>query len=373
MATPALLDFEQLLAPIPGDDPAGVDLRGDLSPASLYRNAKSAAGKARIAARQRREGNQEAEADWSPILKSVPEAIAGKTKDLELAAWLLEALLLKHGFAGLRDGLRLVRELAEQFWEGLYPRWEEDGYVTRVAALTGLIGRDGILVTAATDVPLTAEGPSGGPFVRWHYRQAEILQGITDPAKRQSRIDAGDVTQEMINQAEAATPADFATNLCEDLAACLAELDQLDAVLEAKCGKKQNDQSVAPSTSTLRTALKECLAIVEGYAAAKGVGPNPASPAQQAPIRGPGQSMGGVPASGAIQNREDAFRMLLQVAQFFKTTEPHSPVAYALERAVRWGKMPLPDLLAELIAEESARSNVFNLVGIPPKETPGAR
>ncbi len=370
MATPAILDFEQLLAPIPGDDPAGVDLRRDSSPVSRYQTVKTAASKARIAARQRREGNLEAEADWSPILKLVPEAIAGKSKDLELAAWLLEALLLQHGYAGLRDGLRLVRELAEKFWDGLYPRWDEDGYVTRLAALAGLIGRDGILVTAATAVRLTGEGPSGGPFVRWHYRQADILQGIGDPVKRQSRIDAGDVTQEMINQAEAATPAAFAKNLCEDLASCLGELEQLDAVLEAKCGKQPNDQAVAPSTSMLRTTLKDCLAIVEGYCAGK-VGAAQAGGSTEPSAADKGGRPTAPAASGAIQNREDAFRMLLQVAQFFKTTEPHSPVAYALERAVRWGKMSLPDLLAELIAEESARSNVFNLVGIPPKESSG--
>ena len=71
-----------------------------------------------------------------------------------------------------------------------------------------------------------------------------------------------------------------------------------------------------------------------------------------------------------VQTREDAFRALLQVAEFFKRTEPHSPVSYALEQAVRWGKMPLPDLLAELIPEEAAREQLFKLVGIKPPEQP---
>jgi len=71
-------------------------------------------------------------------------------------------------------------------------------------------------------------------------------------------------------------------------------------------------------------------------------------------------------ASGPIRNREAAFQSLLQVAEFFKRTEPHSPISYALEQAVRWGRMPLPDLLTELIPEEAARLQLFKLVGITP-------
>ena len=67
-----------------------------------------------------------------------------------------------------------------------------------------------------------------------------------------------------------------------------------------------------------------------------------------------------------MQTREEAFRALLQVAEFFKRTEPHSPISYGLEQAVRWGRMPLPDLWAELIPEESARLQLFKLVGIQP-------
>ncbi len=66
----------------------------------------------------------------------------------------------------------------------------------------------------------------------------------------------------------------------------------------------------------------------------------------------------------AVQTREDAFRMLLEVADYFKHTEPHSPVAYALEQAVRWGRMPLPDLLTELIPEQATRDTIFKIVGI---------
>ena len=65
-----------------------------------------------------------------------------------------------------------------------------------------------------------------------------------------------------------------------------------------------------------------------------------------------------------MPTREDAFRSLLQVADFFRRTEPHSPVSYALEQAVRWGRMPLPELLQELISDEAVRKDLFRRTGI---------
>ena len=49
-----------------------------------------------------------------------------------------------------------------------------------------------------------------------------------------------------------------------------------------------------------------------------------------------------VPAD-AIRTREDAFRTLLKVAEFFRKTEPHSPISYTLEELVRRGRLPLAD------------------------------
>ena len=61
---------------------------------------------------------------------------------------------------------------------------------------------------------------------------------------------------------------------------------------------------------------------------------------------------------------------LKAVADFFRRSEPHSPLPFALEQAVRWGQMPLPQLLRELIPDEGARHNLFKLTGIP--EEPSA-
>jgi type VI secretion system protein ImpA len=71
------------------------------------------------------------------------------------------------------------------------------------------------------------------------------------------------------------------------------------------------------------------------------------------------------PSRGRLVTRDDALNALLQVADYFRRTEPHSPVSYSLEQAVRWGRMSLPELLAELIPDEAARTQLSLRAGIP--------
>ncbi|MEY4588685.1 MAG: hypothetical protein RL497_761, partial [Pseudomonadota bacterium] len=76
----------------------------------------------------------------------------------------------------------------------------------------------------------------------------------------------------------------------------------------------------------------------------------PASPAQT--------------VSRALANREQAFKQLTEIAEFFRKTEPHSPVSYMLEKAVRWGNMPLHELMQELINDETTRNRYSELTGV---------
>ena len=76
-----------------------------------------------------------------------------------------------------------------------------------------------------------------------------------------------------------------------------------------------------------------------------------------APAAGPAAHPAPAAAQGGavLRDREDAFRTLLKVAEFFRRTEPHTVLSYTLEQLVRWGRMPLPELLVELIPEDSVR------------------
>ena len=67
--------------------------------------------------------------------------------------------------------------------------------------------------------------------------------------------------------------------------------------------------------------------------------------------------------------REEAFRRIEEIAEFFEKQEPHSPVHYGLRQIVRWGRMSLPELLRELMEDDSARAAFGKRVGIPKDES----
>jgi type VI secretion system protein ImpA len=67
--------------------------------------------------------------------------------------------------------------------------------------------------------------------------------------------------------------------------------------------------------------------------------------------------------SGPIKSRQDALKRLSEVAEFFRKTEPHSPVSHLVSRSVKWGNMSLENLLQELIKDESVLGQIRETLG----------
>ena len=105
--------------------------------------------------------------------------------------------------------------------------------------------------------------------------------------------------------------------------------------------------------------------------------PTPAAVAEGAPEPAPSPQLRSRPAisvpQGAIplepQNRADALHRLAAVADYFRRTEPHSPVAYLVQRAVRWGEMPLEEWLRDVIPNEDVLARVHETLGLKHSDT----
>ncbi|WP_282609160.1 type VI secretion system protein TssA [Pelagibius sp. Alg239-R121] len=373
MASQENLDFEALLAPIEGENSAGENLRDDASPTSVYYQIKDARSAARAAERNM-EMDEEPSGfldEWRSILELSPDVIATRSKDLELASWLTEALLRANGFGGLRDGFRLIHGMIENFWDDLYPLEDEDGVETKVAPLTGLNGDggDGTLIQPIRKVLIT-QGSSDEPYAYWQYEQAGELAKVADEEKRQARIAAGALTMEQMTRAVSETPAAFYSELVDDLKAALEEFAKVNALLDEKCGMD------SPPASNIRNLLQAILdevgflakdkLVVDAPAAEDGEGAEAGNAAE-----GGGQAGAGPAVAGVIANREDAFNTLLKVADYFRKTEPHSTMSYTLEELVRRARMPLSDLLVELIPDAEARRGFLMRAGIAPPAEDG--
>lgn len=363
-------DLERLLAPIGGDNPAGTDPRADYSATSPYNRLRDARSEARAAERAMDAAAEEATLppQWRTIRDLADTLIAEQAKDLEVAAWYTEALLRSNGFAGLAAGFRLLHGLVEGFWDGLYPLPDEDGLVTKVAPVTGLNGEggDGALTQPIRKTALFRT-QEGNALALWQIEQADALEAMED-ARKEARIAAGALTRDAVMKAAAVVPAKHWASLATDLSEAGAAWAALSAALDARAGAD------SPPTSAVRALLESALATVTRLAGDKlrpaeeedagdAAGADDAAAAQE----------GGAPAAGRrgrpgeIASREDALRMLEEVARWFRRTEPHSPLSYTLDEAVRRGRMSLPDLLAELMPDESTRSAFLSSLGIRPE------
>ncbi len=388
MATPPILDFDTLTKPISDDAPAGPELKEESALSPLYYKVKDAREAARTAERnyQMASGDPAQVAslespDWRKVVELAQSILADKSKDLWVSAWLIEGLAREAGFAGLRDGFDLVRELAERFWEGIHPRPDEDGYSTTVAQLTGLNGQDaeGALIAAIDGIPL-AEHPDKGSLSGSDFKQASNLQQVQDNEVRQQRIDGGAKTMAMFESTLRTSPAASFLNREEDILGARAAFEKMIAALDEKCGTDEYGQSACPPSSNILNALDEARHRLQAFArpaldaataAAKATTAEATNAAEDGGASATGEAAheGPMTSAGRLQTREDAFRVLNQLVEFFRAHEPHSPISYSLEQAVRWGHMSLPELMRELIADSNVRTELFRRTGLSEPES----
>ena len=65
-----------------------------------------------------------------------------------------------------------------------------------------------------------------------------------------------------------------------------------------------------------------------------------------------------------IRSRAAAYKALDEIADYLLRTEPHSPTGYLVKRAVRWGELPLQQLLTELVPDERGLTAIYTLLGL---------
>ncbi len=364
MASEQVIPLDALVDPIAKDDAVGVDIRQDNSPDSVYVSLKNARLAARAAERNNLHdsSNQEAESQWLRIIELAPTVLQNQSKDLEIAVWYTEALTRNYGFQGLRDGFNLIHGLIDRYWELIYPLPDEDGVEFRLASLAGLNGEggEGVLIAPIRNIEIT-QGSKPGPFSFGRYQQALEINKAPDEETRKKMVDNRGFSSADVERAVSDSSVTFITNLVDDIDQAIVTYQAVGQLLNQHCGV--ND---SPPTSNIINTLQDCLGAVRHLGKHK---------LQQAESGGElectsetGDTAIDRPATdisrGAPGSREEAFRRLVEISVFFRNTEPHSPISYILERAVKWGDLSLEELTKELIPESGARKTYGSLTGI---------
>lgn len=215
------LSFQQLIAPIDASAPAGHSLRHTPVYAAIAQ------------ARQHDDaslpmGGWESDlkrADWPRVASLAAQALAHNSKDLQLAAWLLQAQLERTGFDALAPGLELMRQLCTHYWDTLHPVLP-DGDVEQRANIFRWMNEK--LLPSIRLLSLT-QGGRTGDFSWADWEQARHKQALKAAAGAQEGPDTAQFLAVLRG-----TPAPFHHALQDSIDAALARLQALDASL-AQC------------------------------------------------------------------------------------------------------------------------------------------
>lgn len=341
---------EDLLAPIPGNNPSGENLR--------YQPVYDKIKEARREEEALDQGDWKTErklADWPQVIKLAQDVIATKSKDLQLAAWLAEALTKTQGYAGLLEGLTLCRGLLENFWDTLYPEIEDGDLELRAAPLER--------IGTKFDFPLKAVPLVRAGYDWYKYNESrkvgyeDQVQGDAQQKNREKAIKEGKLAPEVFDKSFEETPKAFYAQAEKNLDAIRDVVQAIDQFSTEKFG------DAGPAFNRLTSAIEEVRHTVHGLLEKKREKePDPIVPSEaQAVPGGPGGEPGKVPdgagpggaayapAAGAIAitlkgtseppDRQQAVASIAAAAAFLRQREPQSPAPYLMIRGLRWGEL----------------------------------
>jgi type VI secretion system protein ImpA len=333
---------DELLNPIEGPNPSGANLRYD----PVYDKIKEA----RREEDQPPPGMTERDRKLSDnplVIKLATDLLTNKTKDLQIAAWLTEALVKQRGFAGMKDGLALCHGLVGKFWDTVYPELEDGDAQSRGAPL-GFVGTK--LEIPLRLVPVVEKARYG----RLDYQQARDVgyedQAKTDEAKkkRAQLMKEGKLTPEIFDKAFDETPKKFYAQAEQDLDASLKTLADLKKLCDEKFGEE------GPAFGGLQTSLEASRHVIHGFLQKKREKePDPVEVVPTAEGAAAAEGDAGAAGGGAVRtgvlvsldgsseppDRFDAIKKVAEAAAFLRRREPNSPASYLMLRGLRWGEL----------------------------------
>jgi type VI secretion system protein ImpA len=324
------IDLNQLLKANSDAAPSGVDLEYDPLFGEMERAAKGREeqefGDTLIAAE---------EPDWNK-LKLHALAVLERSKDLRAAVQLIRSMIHTDGFAGLADGLSLIRGYIEAFWQSLYPQLDpddQDDPTIRINTLLNLCDPVEILMPISK-LSLVSSERMG----QISHRDIQFANGILSLSGDEQR----EITLEQVEAAFLdAKPADLRSTRAL-IRQSIESASEIVALVSAEIGQERSFD-LQP--------LLELLKAAEGDLADRtspGDQSNPDAPVvQDVKHLTTGVSF----ASGKINNREDVMLGLDRICDYYTRYEPSSPVPLLLQRARRLVMMDFHEIVRDLAPE----------------------
>ena len=277
------------------------------------------------------------EADWDFVVRRCAALLETTSKDLRLAVWLTEAATRQYRLRGLAEGLRVLAGLLERFWDqGLYPQSDDGDHDQRIGNLSWMLGQIPALLRG---IPVTDGRGSAYSLLDF------------DIARK-----AGDGKLADLEAARSANSVAFRTLFAADAKACVEALLQLERAADQRLGRE------SPGFVGARDALDHLVRLIPAPSAETPVAADTPAPAEEM------AAAATQPAAppGTIGSRKQAIAQLRAVADFFRRTEPHSPVSYFADKAANAGEQDLHTWLRSVVKDPGSMAHIEELLGVQP-------
>ncbi|MCS7024012.1 MAG: type VI secretion system protein TssA [Bryobacteraceae bacterium] len=299
--------------------------------------------------------------DWKAVVKLAEDLLTKKTKDLQLAVWLTEAYIVLRGISGLKDGLILIKDYLENYWDTLYPALEEGDAGMRLAPLDWLGGK--YLENALKSAPLTK-----APHNYYQYQESQLVgfkpadddygPGVEERrAKWEEQEREGKVTGEAFRAGLDKTPKQHIIELVNEL----NEIQTLISELNAICSEKFQDEP--PSFAGLTTIIQQLQIAAETLLEEKrksepdeqeapaAEDSEPQYETQEASAAETSDTGSAEAASRPVKKRrknlsgiepadvDEIGDRLAAIADFLRGLDTGNPAPYLMLRGYRWGEL----------------------------------
>lgn len=366
------LEIEPLLSPISSDQPCGEDL----SFSNEFHAIKIAKTQDDPLLDQGDWVAEPKQADWHFVEQKSIELLTGKSKDLRLMGWLLEAWSNLYGFEGTAKALELMHRTLNKYWTQLHPEIEEEDLDQRLGLLQGSINHLIPLIKQVAIVNVPAFSLSDyDALLRQKNHLLKQVESYTDDANSSQIL-------EQFEQSLFNTSKSFQYQNYQHFSAILAEWSILKNVLDTLMGlDAPSFAAIDTQLENIHTSLKKLYKTDVFTQPVRATQTSESSAAatittqalsftqhkeQEIDMNTVHPSKGfQVQPQNHLANREQAMLVLQEISDYFQANEPHSPVSYMLQKTIKWSQMPLHEWLNQVIKNENPLHNVQELLGVP--------
>ncbi|WP_333656549.1 type VI secretion system protein TssA [Acinetobacter johnsonii] len=365
------LEIEPLLSPISSDQPCGQDL----SFSNEFHAIKIAKTQDDPLLDQGDWVAEPKQADWHFVEQKSIEILTGKSKDLRLLGWLLEAWSNLYGFEGTAKALELMHRTLNEYWTQLHPEIEDEDLDQRLGLLQGSINHLIPLIkqVAIVNVPSFSLSDYEALLRQKNHLLKQVESYTVDTNSSQ--------ILEQFEQSLFNTSKSFQYQNYQHFSAILAEWSILKSVLDTLMGlDAPSFAAIDTQLENIHTSLKKLYKTdvftqpvmatqTSESSAARTITTQALSftqhKEQEIDMNTVHPSKGfQVQPQNHLANREQAMRVLQEISDYFQANEPHSPVSYMLQKTIKWSQMPLHEWLNQVIKNENPLHNVQELLGV---------